>query len=723
MAPFLAATASTDSFEIFSQLVRAESLGDLMQRLSQALSRFDVEDFEVYLTSDGDEDAVLIFSQGRTSSTDGKIRLADHPGHTPMLGDAGRTIADEQSANDSVFHGASAGFALGATHGLQGLLIIYGLVAASVFEGAVRAELDAVIELFSVALHQIRRQETLQRSHQRARLKLEEFQEAQDILFLGDRREILDAVLARGLRNLGAMNGSIVLGEPGTWEIAHAVGQGGGDSDELNRMVNQCIATQSPGLINALSGEQTWSFDIDTIHIASIVVFPLLGRGRCIGVLVAIDATVSLDNIEMVQATTRAGATAIENWEVRQSTLQQQRLQEQMDLAAKAQQRLLPARDPNFRGIRLNHFSLYCDETGGDYVDAFTYERSGSVGSMLIGDVAGHGLGAAMLMVDLRARLRTMLRLQNPWSPHQILKEASSVLKEDSAPEEFVTLFLATVDARTGVMRYANAGHEPPLLYKTQERRWVELEATGVPLGLVDDAEYEARAVSLEPGDVLIAMTDGVTEAQAMDGEAFGTDAIRSIVESMELVSPELLMENMVSRTVAHRDRRAFNDDLTFLVAVVDEIGLRVLETPPAVDGEVLMESSYPSHSDAKDRALNEVEACLRASGREAVSAADIDALMLSCEEAMSNALIHGNGGNLEREMGVRVVYSEARREVTVIVADEGEGFDPRGRVIEHFDERALQRVSGRGLVIMANLVDRVEYWNGGRTVALTASV
>ncbi|MEO1174593.1 MAG: PP2C family protein-serine/threonine phosphatase, partial [Myxococcota bacterium] len=363
---------------------------------------------------------------------------------------------------------------------------------------------------------------------------------------------------------------------------------------------------------------------------ASVVVFPLMGRGRCIGALVAFDATASLDNIEMVQATTRAGATAVENWEMRQKMLQQRRLQEQMDLAAKAQQRLLPAADPNFRGVRVTHFSLYCDETGGDYVDAFTYEPSGSVGSLIIGDVAGHGLGAAMLMVDLRARLRTMLTLQNPWAPHAVLESASSVLHRDSGTEEFVTLFLATVDARTGVMRYANAGHEHPLLYKAREQRWVELESTGVPLGLIAGSRYEVGVVSIEPGDILVAMTDGVTEAQALSGEAFGTDVVKRAVEALAGETPETIMEAVVAETVAHRDRRAFSDDLTFLIAVVDEVGIEILDEPPILHGELLLETEFSSTAPAKDAALRELEETVR--GR--FAEAETDALLLSCEEA-----------------------------------------------------------------------------------------
>ncbi|MEO1173584.1 MAG: ATP-binding protein, partial [Myxococcota bacterium] len=85
-----------------------------------------------------------------------------------------------------------------------------------------------------------------------------------------------------------------------------------------------------------------------------------------------------------------------------------------------------------------------------------------------------------------------------------------------------------------------------------------------------------------------------------------------------------------------------------------------------------------------------------------------------------SNALIHGNDGDPSKQVAVRAVYDPENRALTLIVRDQGAGFDPRDRVKEHFEERSLYRVSGRGLVIMANLVDRVAYWNGGRTVALT---
>ncbi|MEO0812461.1 MAG: GAF domain-containing protein, partial [Myxococcota bacterium] len=294
-APFLLAPNDDERFAVFSLLARAESLGDLMSQMSKALARFDVEDFEVFLTTD--LEAVLVFSRGRTSNTDGKVILDQHPWLAPLSSER-VVLASELSGKDSVFRNASAAMALPGNTINQGFLVVYGLVPTSLFEQPIRAELDAVVGLFSVALGQIRRQETLQRSHQRAVAKLDEFQEAQDILFLGDREEILTAVLGRALRNLGALQGCIVLGEPGDWELAQEQGRIQQDDPVVKEMVAECFGRKSPGLINSLSGEQTWSFDIDTIHMATMVAFPLLGRGRCIGVLLATDATVSLDNIE-----------------------------------------------------------------------------------------------------------------------------------------------------------------------------------------------------------------------------------------------------------------------------------------------------------------------------------------------------------------------------------------------------------------------------------------
>lgn len=707
-----------DRAEFYRSIARAESLGDLMQQLARALASFELHDFDVFLVGEGE--AVLTFSRGRTSQSDGKIALRDHPWLMPLLDGRSPVLADATSAQDRVFHPASIAFSLPAPSGVQGVLVVYGLIEASLLDPPAAQELDAIVELFSIALHQIRRHETLQRSYQRATAKLDEFQDAQSILFLRDKREILEAVLSRALRNLGAMTGIIVLDDTGDWGAGHRRGDFTGEqSKSLAHMVDSCFAQRRPGLINSLSGEQSWSFDIDTIHMASVVVFPLMDRGRCIGVLGAFDATVSLDNIETVQATTRAGATAIENWEAQQTIRHQERLQEQMDLAAKAQQRLLPARDPSFRGLRLAHFSLYCDETGGDYVDAFTYGDGGSVGSLVVGDVAGHGLSAAMLMVDLRARLRTMMRLQNPWSPHRVLDSASEVLTQDSAPDEFVTLFLATVDSRTGVMRYANAGHEHPLIYKPKQERWIELASTGIPLGLVSGSRYEVGSLALEPGDILVAMTDGVTEAQASSGAVFGTHAIKHVVETLAGVSAEQLVEAVVAETVAHRDRRAFNDDLTFLVAVVDDVTLRFSAEPPLLSGAMLAEFKFASASRDKDEGLRRIDSLLR----ETLPGRDSAPLMVSCEEAMSNALVHGNRGDVRKPIAVRIVLSRETDELTVIVSDQGDGFDPRQRVLDHFDESSLHRVSGRGLVIMANLVDRVWYWNGGRSVALTKKI
>lgn len=712
--PSIDLPGNQDRLELVLSLARANNLGDLTQQLSRALSSFDIEDFEVFLASDND--GVLVFSRGRTSSTEGKIAFREHPWFTPLFDGESLSLSNAISADDPVFSEASAAIALQVPSGTQGVLVLYGPIPSSVFRTPKVAELLTMTELFSVGLHQTRTREMLQRTQQRATAKLEEFQDAQDILFLGEKAEILHAVLARGLQNLGAMTGAIVLGDSNGWELAEERGELGSSKEPMQHMVRQCFTQLKPGLINALSGEESWTFDVDTIHMASVVAFPLHGHERVVGALIAFDATVSLDNIEMVQATARAGAIAVENWEVRQKMLEQQRLQEQMDLAARAQQRLLPASDPKFRGMRIKHFSRYCDETGGDYVDAFTHERSSDVGTLIIGDVSGHGLGAALMMVDLRARLRTMFQQQDPWSLHTLLQSANTVLKRESAPEEFVTLFVATLDSRTGVFRYANAGHEPPLLYKSHENRWLELEATGVPLGLVEPATYGVRAMCLEPGDILIAMTDGITEAQTESGETLGTEPIKRVVESMGEAPAEDIVAAVVDRTLSHRDQQAFTDDLTFLVMSVQEVSLQVFDKPPILHGEKIFETEFPSTITAKDEVLLALESELS----KRFQKFDTAAFVLSCEEAMSNSLVHGNRNDAGMSIRIRLIWDNFEHALTGVVEDSGEGFEVQARVIEHFEAPALRRTGGRGLIMMANLVDRVAYWNGGRSVALT---
>jgi len=171
-------------------------------------------------------------------------------------------------------------------------------------------------------------------------------------------------------------------------------------------------------------------------------------------------------------------------------------------------------------------------EVGGDYFD-FIPTRPQLIGrqreqgrwALVIGDVMGKGVPAGLLMTLLRGMLRAEVSSGLP--PDQILHDLNQLAQEDLAQSHrFVTLFYSDFDPRTRLLRYANAAHNPPLIWRRIRHAVERLDAPGLLIGLQSEAEYGCEQIVLEPGDVLLCYTDGVTEASGLNGERFDEERL-----------------------------------------------------------------------------------------------------------------------------------------------------------------------------------------------------
>jgi serine phosphatase RsbU (regulator of sigma subunit) len=202
---------------------------------------------------------------------------------------------------------------------------------------------------------------------------------------------------------------------------------------------------------------------------------------------------------------------------------------EELRIGHEIQQRLFPAAPPLLPGFEISGVSYPATATGGDYFD-YVPMREGNVG-VVIGDVSGHGIGPALLMADVRAFLRT-LGLTS-MDPGEMLTQANDLLLNDIGPDRFISLLLVRLSPRARVLRYVNAGH--PAGYVLDGRGDVksELPATAPALGLFHlPATPRAVPVPLEPGCLVLLLTDGVTEAVSPSGEEFGLGRALDVVRA-----------------------------------------------------------------------------------------------------------------------------------------------------------------------------------------------
>jgi sigma-B regulation protein RsbU (phosphoserine phosphatase) len=185
---------------------------------------------------------------------------------------------------------------------------------------------------------------------------------------------------------------------------------------------------------------------------------------------------------------------------------------------------------------------------------------------LAIGDVSGHGIGPAMLMAETRAYLRILTRNRNDLS--LILTRANTMVGEDVGEERFVTMLLAKLDPEKRTLVYASAGHSPAFILGSDGAVKSELRRTGMPLGVMQDAEYTvSKPLRLAKGDVLVLLTDGLEETANPEGELFGVDRILQAVHQNRQSKAAKIVESVFETLKDFSGNAEQVDDLTMIVA------------------------------------------------------------------------------------------------------------------------------------------------------------
>ena len=231
-------------------------------------------------------------------------------------------------------------------------------------------------------------------------------------------------------------------------------------------------------------------------------------------------------------------------------------------MAKEVQSRLFPQRMPPLRTLSYAGRCLQARQVGGDYYD-FLDLGSGRLG-LVIGDVAGKGFAAALLMANLQADLRSQCALALD-DLAAMLDSVNRLFYENTPDSSYATLFFAEYDDRSRRMRYANCGHLPPLLTR-RAGGTEQLGATSTVLGLFPDWECAIAETRLEPGDSLVLYTDGITEALNDRGEEFGEPHLMDSLRNNSRNGPEALLQAVVN-AVQEFSGREQEDDITLVVA------------------------------------------------------------------------------------------------------------------------------------------------------------
>lgn len=240
-----------------------------------------------------------------------------------------------------------------------------------------------------------------------------------------------------------------------------------------------------------------------------------------------------------------------------------ERLQAEVEIARNVQAQLFPQAVPHIRGLELRGVCMPARMVSGDYYD---YQPAGSRYAIAIGDVAGKGISAALLMSTLHACFRMHLEdLASGVPVVEVMERINRYLHAATPPEKFATLFVGTYDEASGELVYSNAGHPPPLLIRSGAAS--PLDVNGMVVGAFPSACYSESRVTLEPGDLLVAFTDGVSEPENAYGEMFGEQRLAEVAAQNRHLPADKLMDAVRDAVIHFTGSQELQDDLTMLVA------------------------------------------------------------------------------------------------------------------------------------------------------------
>jgi sigma-B regulation protein RsbU (phosphoserine phosphatase) len=308
--------------------------------------------------------------------------------------------------------------------------------------------------------------------------------------------------------------------------------------------------------------------------VASFLSAGLVFGGRLIGLIRLYGReprAFSDQDLKLIRSLGQQAGAAVHQARLAEIEQEEKRIQRQLALATDIQSRMLPQVMPVVAGFEIAARCEPCFELGGDFFDLI--DLNGKVG-VVIGDVVGKGIGAALLMSSVRSSLRAYA--DDEEDAGLLLARVNRALCRDTLTHEFATIWYGVVDPASRTVTFGSAGHDPPLLMPAGGRssaEIVELKATGLVAGVLSGQEYVSQSRVLSPGDVVVAYTDGVLDRMNFEGKRYGRARLREAIAAVLSTEPEASAERVLEQVVW--DMRRFaglaeqNDDETMVVVKV----------------------------------------------------------------------------------------------------------------------------------------------------------
>lgn len=275
--------------------------------------------------------------------------------------------------------------------------------------------------------------------------------------------------------------------------------------------------------------------------------------------------------INRLREKNRALTKAYEELKAAQAELiRRERIERDLQLAQGIMDSLIPKEFPAFEGVSLAARIVPAREIGGDFYEAIELDNHHL--GLFICDVSGKSIAAALFVAIARGLI--LAETERTRSPRTALLRIHRLLLRAAEATSFITMFYGVLDTESGALRYARAGHEPPILFRKASAERQILNAPGTLLGILPEVSLEEAEVVMEPGDLLVLYTDGLTEASNLGGEFFGRSRLEELIAGGSAFTLEALCQNIVENAVSFQGKAERHDDIAvFAVRFKGEAG------------------------------------------------------------------------------------------------------------------------------------------------------
>jgi len=366
-----------------------------------------------------------------------------------------------------------------------------------------------------------------------------------------------------------------------------------------------------------------------------------------------------------------------------------ERTRTELHIAADIQKSFIPKKTPNIPEFEIAAASIPAMEVGGDFYD-FIVQPDGKYG-IVIADVAGKSIPAAIFM----ALSRTIVRANAVNQPKvsKVVRNANKMIASDAPTGMFVTLIYSVLDGENYSMQYANAGHPPPLLFRSADCTVQEETPMGLVMGIVDDAEYRERRIKFCSGDMAIFYTDGITEAMNKSGELYGIERLKEVIIGSCLLEPKEILKRILADITRFSQTAEQHDDITLII--------------------IRARGKRKDHCRTEMRSLREnipkiVGYIGKKMSERGFEGEQISEMQVAVEEAYVNIINHG----YKKEEGlIWITIDVGERFIRVTLEDEAPSFDPTKFIKREQDSNPLDHpVGGWGINLMKSLTDEIKY-------------